>query len=204
MISGRKDKTSWVLPLVVVALFTVICELIIVSVVKVPYILQNWIGDDMNEESVLSFVQLLTSPSTRLVMATFIIGYISIILALKAGLYQMLLQIQNYSAAYEDVLAVICFSAITRIVKYLIIVPLAMITLRASPDTSFAVFADEATSGWLVGLLSSFDLFILWEYILCAIGLQVVCKISFKHAVIASAVLFILHAAFNALKGGIL
>lgn len=191
-IAQSQKRNIWVMPLGIMLMFCIVGEFIIVSAVKVPNIMQTW-AVDMDEERVSAFVDWLTSPQIRAVLATFIIAYWGIILAVKSAILQMLLQAFGGDSPFENIFTVVCYASTVLVIRYLIVVPLAIATQTPSPYTSLSIITGETTPHWLCSLLSGVDLFILWDYILCAIGISVTAKINIKRAMGVTGILYLLN-----------
>ncbi|MGE6366130.1 Yip1 family protein [Bacillus paramycoides] len=121
---------------------------------------------------------------------------------LSAVVYKVLMMFMGNDTSYKKLLAITVYSSIISLLGVLINTILAFI-LGGSAQEMYTglgpVFA--SSSGVVKGIVSKFEVFTIWGYVVTWLGLQITAGLSKKQATIITIVFFVLTLGLGALQG---
>ncbi|MED0969766.1 Yip1 family protein [Bacillus paramycoides] len=121
---------------------------------------------------------------------------------LSAVVYKVLMMFMSNDTSYKKLLAITVYSSIISLLGVLINTILAFI-LGGSAQEMYTglgpVFA--SSSGVVKGIVSKFEVFTIWGYVVTWLGLQITAGLSKKQATIITIVFFVLTLGLGALQG---
>jgi hypothetical protein len=177
--SDLREKPRWVVPFVIIVIWIALTASFTVLITQgSPETLarqeEMMRGRGMNEEQTEQAIQVAKGPI--LVIAGGIGGafVFAIRLLLFALILNLFIPLFAGASSFKKVFAVVSFSALVTIPGTILRLILMAITRTPFVTTSLAIFAQnmERTS-FLYGFLSAFDLFVIWEMALVALGISI-------------------------------
>ncbi|MGG1136886.1 Yip1 family protein [Bacillus mycoides] len=121
---------------------------------------------------------------------------------LSAVVYKVLMMFMSNDTSYKKLLAITVYSSVISLLGVLINTILAYI-LGGSAQEMYTglgpVFA--SSSGVVKGIVSKFEVFTIWGYVVTWLGLQITASLSKKQATIITIVFFVLTLGLGALQG---
>ncbi|EJS09158.1 MULTISPECIES: Yip1 family protein [Bacillus] len=132
------------------------------------------------------------------------VGAISMafVFLLSAVVYKVLMMFMSNDTSYKKLLAITVYSSVITLLGVLINTILAFV-LGGSGQEMYTglgpIFA--SSSGVVKGIVSKFEVFTIWGYVVTWLGLQITAGLSKKQATIITIVFFVLTLGLGALQG---
>lgn len=200
----RRDASPWAALLVVTGLFA-IAWYIFISLLKPVFdaqMAQQMAASMANmtpeQQAQVQQMQGRFGPITMMFTGIITVPLTVLVLGLVSWIVGKLLDAQQ---ALRAAFLVVTFSFMPRVVGTIVtamqsfVVDVTTMTNQFQATLSPARFVDTATMApALVGILSRFDPFILWSYVIIAIGLHVTGRIPMAKALVGGAILWLLGA----------
>ncbi|HHT7166293.1 TPA: Yip1 family protein [Bacillus cereus] len=121
---------------------------------------------------------------------------------LSAVVYKVLMVFMSNDTSYKKLLAITVYSSVISLIGVLINIILAYI-LGGSGQEMYTglgpIFA--SSSGAVKGIVSKFEVFTIWGYVVTWLGLQITAGLTKKQATIITIVFFVLTLGIGALQG---
>lgn len=121
---------------------------------------------------------------------------------LSAVVYKVLMVFMSNDTSYKKLLAITVYSSVISLIGVLINIILAYI-LGGSGQEMYTglgpIFA--SSSGVVKGIVSKFEVFTIWGYVVTWLGLQITAGLTKKQATIITIVFFVLTLGMGALQG---
>ncbi|WP_242259345.1 Yip1 family protein [Bacillus cereus group sp. BfR-BA-01311] len=121
---------------------------------------------------------------------------------LSAVVYKVLMVFMSNDTSYKKLLAITVYSSVISLIGVLINIILAYI-LGGSGQEMYTglgpLFA--SSSGVVKGIVSKFEVFTIWGYVVTWLGLQITAGLTKKQATIITIVFFVLTLGIGALQG---
>ncbi|MEF7658249.1 Yip1 family protein [Bacillus thuringiensis] len=121
---------------------------------------------------------------------------------ISAVVYKVLMMFMSNDTSYKKLLAIIVYSSVISLIGVLINIILAYI-LGGSGQEMYTglgpIFA--SSSGVVKGIVSKFEVFTIWGYVVTWLGLQITAGLTKKQATIITIVFFVLTLGMGALQG---
>ncbi|EOO64751.1 TPA: YIP1 family protein [Bacillus cereus] len=121
---------------------------------------------------------------------------------LSAVVYKVLMVFMSNDTSYKKLLAITVYSSVISLIGVLINIILAYI-LGGSGQEMYTglgpIFA--SSSGVVKGIVSKFEVFTIWGYVVTWLGLQITAGLTKKQATIITIVFFVLTLGIGALQG---
>jgi len=204
-----KVKPTWLVPFIIVALLgmgfyyfaypMIIAEQIakIEANERIPADQKEIIIERMRESEHPPIWQLGISPAGMLI-------YFAVASAVLFFVFNVLL---GGDSTFRRVFSVYCYSGLVGIPATIVKLPLTLVKKTADVQTSLALLlSPDVKESFLYKILSSFDIFVIWQVILVSIGIGVLYKYTTKKAFTAVCVLWIiwifLKSGLSSLFGG--
>ncbi len=188
-------KPTWIVPYIIVALLSIgffyytypyIMDQQVQRIEnndRIPQQAKGEIIEKLKEQSHPPLWQLGIAPAGTLV--TFVI-----IAAVLFFVFNVLL---GGDSSYRRVFSLYCYSSLVAIPSMIVKFPLIMAKGNMNVQTSPAlVLSPDSQGSFLYSVLSSFDVFTIWQVILLSIGLGVMYKFSTKKAFVAVLILWMI------------
>ena len=172
-------KPDWFLPLLVLALISVVSVLLIAPELQNQQV-QMAIDRGMSEDEAYDSIGA-SSAFMKYLLPVFSVVGVFILTFILAGIFYVLFNfMMGGDSTYKKVLSVYCYIGLAvGSVGTIVMTPL--IKLKGSMDvqTSFAAFlSSDMKDQFLYKLLAKFDIFTIWQVVLLIIGLGVIYKYS--------------------------
>ncbi|CAM3949372.1 Yip1 family protein [Bacillus paramycoides] len=121
---------------------------------------------------------------------------------LSAVVYKVLMMFMSNDTSYKKLLAITVYSSVISLLGVLINTILAFI-LGGSAQEMYTGLGPVFTSssGVVKGIVSKFEVFTIWGYVVTWLGLQITAGLSKKQATIITIVFFVLTLGLGALQG---
>ncbi|WP_412839277.1 Yip1 family protein [Bacillus paranthracis] len=121
---------------------------------------------------------------------------------ISAVVYKILMVFMSNDTSYKKLLAITVYSSVISLIGVLINIILAYI-LGGSGQEMYTglgpIFA--SSSGVVKGIVSKFEVFTIWGYVVTWLGLQITAGLTKKQATIITIVFFVLTLGMGALQG---
>ncbi|WP_163248369.1 Yip1 family protein [Bacillus paranthracis] len=121
---------------------------------------------------------------------------------ISAVVYKVLMVFMSNDTSYKKILAITVYSSVISLIGVLINIILAYI-LGGSGQEMYTglgpIFA--SSSGVVKGIVSKFEVFTIWGYVVTWLGLQITAGLTKKQATIITIVFFVLTLGMGALQG---
>ncbi|EJR94170.1 Yip1 family protein [Bacillus cereus group sp. MYBK163-2] len=121
---------------------------------------------------------------------------------LSAVVYKVLMVFMSNDTSYKKLLAITVYSSVISLIGVLINIILAYV-LGGSGQEMYTglgpIFA--SSSGVVKGIVSKFEVFTIWGYVVTWLGLQITAGLTKKQATIITIVFFVLTLGIGALQG---
>ncbi|PKJ54393.1 Yip1 family protein [Bacillus sp. SN10] len=121
---------------------------------------------------------------------------------ISAVVYKVLMVFMSNDTSYKKLLAITVYSSVISLIGVLINIILAYI-LGGSGQEMYTglgpIFA--SSSGVVKGIVSKFEVFTIWGYVVTWLGLQITAGLTKKQATIITIVFFVLTLGMGALQG---
>jgi hypothetical protein len=203
-------KPSFVLPLVIMIIITVIVTFIVMPKIDLEATMQYEMerkGMEVTDEQIEQ-VAAIQEKIGKIVAPIVAGGFIIILNLIFAGLYFALLRIWKGGSTFSRVFSVTVFSFFVSVIKQIIALPMAMrledksIMSQEANNivmTNLAAFLDwETTSRPLYAAATNIDLFNIWTIILTILGLTAVSKLQPKQSAATVLIVWLVWIGFIA------
>jgi hypothetical protein len=172
-----KEKPSWALPLVIVLVFVALTAVVtVISTKDVAMAKQEEILKErgMSDEQIQQAKVFMTGPLPVIFGAIGAIIVTGVILLIFALLLNILIPPFGGVGSFARVFSVVCHSSLVMVPGNIIRLILIVLTKSLNATTSLAAFTPNLGRNSVVfQLLASFDLFVIWEMILVAMGIRI-------------------------------
>jgi hypothetical protein len=188
-------KPTWVVPFIIVALlgmgffyytYPYIMDQQVQRIQdndKIPQQARENIIEKLKEQNHPPLWQLGIAPAGTLVTFVVIAGVLFFVFNVLLG----------GDSSYRRVFSTYCYSSLVAIPSMIVKFPLIMAKGNMNIQTSLAlVLSPDSQGSFLYSVLSSFDIFTIWQVILLSIGLGVMYKFSTKKALVAVLILWVI------------
>ncbi|MED0992710.1 Yip1 family protein [Bacillus nitratireducens] len=132
------------------------------------------------------------------------VGAISMafVFLLSAVVYKVLMMFMSNDTSYKKLLAITVYSSVITLLGVLINTILAFV-LGGSGQEMYTGLGPifSSSSGVVKGIVSKFEVFTIWGYVVTWLGLQITAGLSKKQATIITIVFFVLTLGLGALQG---
>ena len=121
---------------------------------------------------------------------------------LSAVVYKVLMVFMSNDTSYKKLLAITVYSSVISLIGVLINIILAYILGESGQEMYTGlgpIFA--SSSGVVKGIVSKFEVFTIWGYVVTWLGLQITAGLTKKQATIITIVFFVLTLGIGALQG---
>ncbi len=203
-------KPSFLLPLVVMIIITVIATFVVMPKIDLEATMQYEVerkGVEVSDEQIEQ-IAAMQGKIGKIVGPIVAGGFTIIISLIFAGLYFALLRIWKGGSTFSRVFSVTVFSFFVSVIKQIIAIPMAMqledksIMSQEANNivmTNLAAFLDwETTSRPLYAAAANIDLFNIWTIILAIFGLTAVSKLEPKQSAATVLIVWLVWIAFIA------
>lgn len=204
-----KIKPTWLIPFIIVALLGIgfyyysypfiMAQQVerIQEMEQIPETRKQEIIDGMTEKDTPPLWQLALAP----------VGSLIALVVVAAVLFFVFNVLLGGDSAYRKVFSVYCYSSLVAIPSMIVKLPLVMIKENINVQTSLAlILSANAKDTFLYNVLSSFDIFTIWQVILVSLGMGVMYKYTTQKAFTAVFVLWIIwilaKSTFSSVFGG--
>lgn len=204
-----KIKPTWLVPFIIVALLGMVFYYF-----AYPMIMSEQIGKiEANEkiraaqkEAIIERMQEMEHPPVWQLGIT-PIGVLIYFAMASAILFFVFNVLLGGDSTFREVFSVYLYSALVGIPATAVKLPLTLVKKTADVQTSLALLlSPDVKETFLYRILSSFDIFVIWQVILVSLGLAVVYKFTPKKSYTTVFVLWIvwifLKSGFSSLFGG--
>ncbi len=188
-------KPTWLLPFIIIAILG-----IGFFYTTYPYIMNQQVerirdNDKISEEQKLVIIEKMTEKATppiwQLSLAP--LGTIVTLAIVAVILFFVFNVILGGDSSFRRVFSVYCYSSLISIPAMIVKYPLIMIKKDIGIQTSLALLLSaDSKNSFLYSILSSFDVFAIWQVILVSLGMGVLYKYSTKKAFSTVLVLWII------------
>lgn len=199
-------KPTWIVPFIIVALLGMGSFYL-----TFPYIVQQQVqriqdNPDIPEEAkeqIIDKVREMDRPPTwQLGLAP--AGVLVYLVVVAAALFFLFSVLMGGESSFRRVLSVYSYSALVAIPAAIVKSPLIMAKGTVNVQTSLALLLSPDHQGsFIYSVLSSFDIFTVWQVILVSIGMGVMYKFTTKKALVAVCVLWIFWILLKSVLGGL-
>ena len=190
-----KIKPTWLVPVIIVAVLGMGF-----FYYTFPYIMNEQVQNirdndripEEHKERIIERIREAEHPPIRQ-MAIAPAGTLISLVIVAAVLFFVFNVLMGGDSGFRRVFSVYCYSSLIAIPAIIVKFPLVMMKGNINVQTSLALLlSPDAKGGFLYSVLSSFDIFTLWQVILVSMGLGVMYKFSTKKALTAVVVLWII------------
>jgi hypothetical protein len=190
-----KIKPTWLVPVIIVAVLGVGF-----FYYTFPYIMNEQVqnirdNDRIPEEQKERIIERIGEAKHPPIwqMAIAPVGTLISLVIVAAVLFFVFNVLMGGDSGFRRVFSVYCYSSLIAIPAMIVKFPLVMMKGNINVQTSLALLlSPDAKGSFLYSVLSSFDIFTLWQLILASLGLGVMYKFSTKKAFTTVAVLWII------------
>jgi hypothetical protein len=188
-------KPTWIVPVIIVALLAVSFFYF-----TFPYIMDQQvqrIRDNENipeqaKENIIERIEGQTQPPIwQLAIAP--VGVLVSFIVVAAVLFFIFNVLLGGDSTFRRVFSTYCYSSLVAIPASIVKFPLVMVKGDVNVQTSLAlILSPDKQGSFIYSVLSSFDIFTVWQVLLLSIGLGVMYKFTTKKALVAVIVLWII------------
>jgi hypothetical protein len=204
-----KIKPTWLIPFIVVALLGMGFYYY-----SYPFIMKQQVeriqdNDKIPEKQKEQIIERMTEkdhpPIWQLALAP--VGSLIALVVVAAVLFFVFNVILGGDSSFRRVFSVYCYSSLIAIPSMIVKFPLIMIKENINVQTSLAlILSANAKDTFLYNVLSSFDIFTIWQVILVSLGLGVMYKYTTQKSFTAVFILWIIwilaKSTFSSVFGG--
>ncbi len=194
--SALKEKPRWFLPLVIVVVVVALTAVLTITFAgdaimarQQEVLQQRGLTDEQMEQA----MQFTKGPLVYVAAAVNAVIFTVIILLLFSLVVNLFIPLFGGESAFKKVFSVICWSSLVAVPSA--VLKIIIIAINKSPyaTTSLALLAPGlAKNSFLYQLLAGFDIFILWEMILVAMGITITNNMVRKNAYILVFVIWVI------------
>ncbi|MDH4210461.1 MAG: YIP1 family protein [candidate division WOR-3 bacterium] len=184
--TALKEKTKWVLPLVIVLVIVALTAVLTVNLAREEITMRQeevMRERGMTEEQMEQARQFTSGPVAVISGALSAALFTVILLLVFTVVTNLFVPLFGGESGFKKIFSVICFSSL--VVVPSAILKLIMIAITKSPyvTTSLALLAPAlGRDSFTYQLLAGFDFFIIWEMILVGMGISITNGIAKKNA----------------------
>ena len=190
-----KIKPTWLVPVIIVAVLGMGF-----FYYTFPYIMKEQVqnirdNDRIPEEHKERIIERMTEAEHPPIwqMAIAPAGTLVYVVIVAAVLFFVFNVLMGGDSGFRRVFSVFCYSSLVAIPSMIVKFPLVMMKGNVNVQTSLGLLlSPDAKGSFLHSVLSSFDIFNLWQVILVSMGLGVIYKFSTKKAFTTVAILWII------------
>ncbi|HEX7401962.1 MAG TPA: Yip1 family protein [candidate division Zixibacteria bacterium] len=190
-----KIKPTWLVPFIIVALLG-----IGFFYSTYPYMMNQQVerirdNDKIPEEQKQVLIDKMTEKAHPPVWQLFLapLGTIVVLVVVAGILFFAFNVILGGDSSFRRVFSVYCYSSLIGVPAIIVKYPLIMLKKDLNVQTSLALLLSaESKNSFLYSLLSSFDIFTIWQLILVSIGMGILYKYSTKKAFTTVCILWII------------
>ncbi len=181
-----KEKSRWVMPLVIVLVVVVLTAVVTVSLTRETIIAsQEEVFEErgLSEEQMEQARQVMSGPILMISSAINAALFTVVLLLVFTLVLNLFIPLFDGESGFKRVFSVVCFSSLVAVPAA--ILKLIMVGMTRSPfvTTSLALLTPNlAKDSFIYQFLAGFDLFVIWEMILVAIGVSIVSNFARKNA----------------------
>jgi hypothetical protein len=203
-----KIKPTWLVPFIIVALLGMAFYYFAYPMIMSEQIARIESNDKIpaeQKEVIIEKMQGEHPPALQLGIAPIgVLFYLAIASAVLFFVFNVLL---GGDSTFRRVFSVYCYSGLVGIPGTIVKLPLTLVKKSADVQTSLAILlSPEAKGSFLYSVLSSFDIFVIWQVILVSMGLAVIYKFtpkkSYSTVIVVWIIWIFLKSAVSSLLGG--
>ena len=196
-------KPTWIVPVIIVALLAVSFFYF-----TFPYMIDQQIqrirdNENIPEQAKANIIERMEEQTQPPVwqMAIAPVGVLVSFIVVAAVLFFAFNVLLGGDSTFRRVFSTYCYSSLVSIPASIVKFPLVMAKGNMNVQTSLAlILSPEKQGSFIYSVLSSFDIFTIWQVILLSIGLGVMYKFATKKAFVT---VFILWIIWILLKSGL-
>ncbi|MGB7062636.1 MAG: Yip1 family protein [Candidatus Zixiibacteriota bacterium] len=204
-----KIKPTWLVPVIIVAVLGMGF-----FYYTFPYIMKEQVqnirdNDRIPEEHKERIIERMTEAEHPPIwqMAIAPAGTLVYVVIVAAVLFFVFNVLMGGDSGFRRVFSVFCYSSLVAIPSMIVKFPLVMMKGNVNVQTSLGLLlSPDAKGSFLHSVLSSFDIFNVWQVILVSMGLGVLYKFSTKKAFTTVVILWIIwilaKSGFSSILGG--
>ena len=204
-----KIKPTWLVPFIIVILLGMVFYYYAYPIImseQVAKIQANVKIPEEQKQAIIEKMQGGEHPPAWQLGITPIGGLIYLVIA-SAILFFVFNVLLGGDSTFRKVFSVYCYSALVGIPATIVKLPLTLVKKSTDVQTSLAILlSPDAKGSFWYNILSSFDIFVIWQVILISIGLAVVYKFTPKKSYTTVFVLWIVYvflkSGLSSLLGG--
>jgi hypothetical protein len=190
-----KVKPTWLVPFIIVALLGMGSFYFTFPYImdqQVERIMENERIPEQQKESIVEQLKEKTHPPLwQLAIAP--AGSLVVLVVVAAVLFFVFNVLLGGDSTFRRIFSVYCYSSLIAIPALIVKFPLIMTKHTLDIQTSLAVLLSPESKGSFVhSILSSFDIFTIWQVILVSLGMGVMYKYSTQKALTTVAILWII------------
>jgi hypothetical protein len=188
-------KPTWIVPIIIIALLAVSFFYFTFPYLmdqQVQRILDNENIPEQAKASIIERIEEQTQPPLWQ-MAIAPVGVLVSFIVVAAVLFFAFNVLLGGDSTFRRVLSAYCYSSLVAIPASIVKFPLVMAKGNINVQTSLAlILSPDKQGSFIYSVLSSFDIFTIWQVLLLSIGLGVMYKFTTKKALMAVLVLWII------------
>jgi len=204
-----KIKPTWLVPFIIVILLGMVYYYYAYPIIMSEQVAKIQANEKIPEEQKQAIIERMGGgehPPVWQLGITPIGGLIYLVIA-SAVLFFVFNVLLGGDSTFRKVFSVYCYSALVGIPATIVKLPLTLVKKSTDVQTSLAILlSPDAKGSFLYNILSSFDIFVIWQVILISIGLAVVYKFTPKKSYTTVFVLWIVYvflkSGLSSLLGG--
>jgi hypothetical protein len=198
-----KIKPTWLVPFIIVILLGMVYYYYAYPIIMSEQVAKIQANEKIPEEQKQAIIEKMGGgehPPVWQLGITPIGGLIYLVIA-SAVLFFVFNVLLGGDSTFRKVFSVYCYSALVGIPATIVKLPLTLVKKSTDVQTSLAILlSPDAKGSFLYNILSSFDIFVIWQVILISIGLAVVYKFTPKKSYTT---VFVLWIVYVFLKSGL-
>jgi hypothetical protein len=198
-----KIKPTWLVPFIIVILLGMVYYYYAYPIIMSEQVAKIQANEKIPEEQKQAIIERMGGgehPPVWQLGITPIGGLIYLVIA-SAVLFLVFNVLLGGDSTFRKVFSVYCYSALVGIPATIVKLPLTLVKKSTDVQTSLAILlSPDAKGSFLYNILSSFDIFVIWQVILISIGLAVVYKFTPKKSYTT---VFVLWIVYVFLKSGL-
>jgi hypothetical protein len=181
-----KEKPRWIMPLVIVLVVVALTAVVTVSLTRETIIAgQEELFQErgLSEEQIEQARQFMSGPILMISSAINAALFTAVLLLVFTLVLNLFIPLFGGESGFRRVFGVVCFSSL--VVVPAAILKLIIVVMTRSPfvTTSLALLTPNlAKDSFIYQFLAGFDLFVIWEMILVAMGIGIVNNLARKNA----------------------
>jgi hypothetical protein len=204
-----KIKPTWLIPFIIVVLLGMVYYYYAYPIIMSDQVARIQANEKIPDEQKQAIMEKMGGgehPPAWQLGITPIGGLIYLVIA-SAILFFVFNVLLGGDSTFRRVFSVYCYSALVGIPATIVKLPLTLVKKSTDVQTSLAILlSPDAKGSFLYNILSSIDIFVIWQVILISIGLAVVYKFTPKKSYTTVFVLWIVYvflkSGLSSLLGG--